>query len=185
MRDTLNRLETQTLVIASAGGVGGMGVRRLMWQLEDSDIEIVVAPYFNDLDSNRIDVRPLAGLPLLALRQPEFTGPQRLLKRVTGALVAAVALVLLLPVMLTIAFFVRRDSPGPVLFRQTRVGRHGRHFQCLKFRTMYVDARGSGSTTCSTTATATGCCSRCRTTRASPRVGRRAAPAARSTSCRS
>ena len=56
-----------------------------MWQLEDSDIEIVVAPYFNDLDSNRIDVRPLAGLPLLALRQPEFTGPQRLLKRVTGA----------------------------------------------------------------------------------------------------
>ncbi len=141
VRDTLDRLETQTLVIASTGGVGGMGVRRLMWQLEDSDIEIVVAPYFNDLDSNRIDVRPLAGLPLLALRQPDFTGPQRLLKRVTGVVFAAVALVVLLPVMLAIAVVIKRDSPGPVLFRQTRVGRNGRHFQCLKFRTMHIDAQ--------------------------------------------
>ena len=140
VRDTLAQLETQTLVIASTGGVGGMGVRRLMWQLEDSDIEIVVAPYFNDLDSNRIDVRPLAGLPLLALRQPEFTGPQRLLKRVTGSVLAAVTLLVLAPVLLTIAVLVKRDSPGPVLFRQTRVGRNGRHFECLKFRTMYVDA---------------------------------------------
>lgn len=140
LRDTLTRLETQTLVIASTGGVGGMGVRRLMWQLEDSDIEIVVAPYFNDLDSNRIDVRPLAGLPLLALRQPEFTGPQRLLKRVMGAAIAGIALVALVPVMLTLAVLIKRDSPGPVLFRQTRVGRNGRPFQCLKFRTMYVDA---------------------------------------------
>ena len=70
VRELLERLETQTLVIASTGGMGGMGVRRLMWQLEASDLDIVVAPYFNDLDSARIDVRPIAGLPLLSLRNP-------------------------------------------------------------------------------------------------------------------
>ena len=45
-----------------------------------------------------------------------------------------------MPVLLTLAVLIKRDSPGPVLFRQTRVGRNGRQFQCLKFRTMYVDA---------------------------------------------
>ena len=93
-------------------------------ELEDSDIEIVVAPYFNDLDSNRIDERPLAGLPLLALRQPEFTGPQRCPSASRAPVLAAVRC-WCSPRAPTIAVLVKRDSPGPVLFRQTRVGRNG------------------------------------------------------------
>lgn len=140
VKPILEELETQTLIIASTGGVSSMGLRRLMWQLEDSSIEVVVAPAFTDVAGARIHVRPVAGLPLLQLRQPDFTGPQRIAKRVSGFVVALLLLVLLAPTMAAIAWLIRRDSEGPVLFRQTRVGRDGREFQCLKFRTMYVDA---------------------------------------------
>jgi lipopolysaccharide/colanic/teichoic acid biosynthesis glycosyltransferase len=58
--------------------------------------------------------------------------------------VVLLALVVLSPVLLVTALLVRLSSPGPVIFRQVRVGQHGRHFEIYKFRTMYV-AQGSGS----------------------------------------
>jgi lipopolysaccharide/colanic/teichoic acid biosynthesis glycosyltransferase len=65
-------------------------------------------------------------------------------KRLFDVLGAAVSLVLLAPLMVLVAVAVRLDSPGPVLFRQERVGRHGRPFRIHKFRTMQVDATGRG-----------------------------------------
>jgi lipopolysaccharide/colanic/teichoic acid biosynthesis glycosyltransferase len=65
-------------------------------------------------------------------------------KRLFDVLGAAVSLMLLAPLMLLVAVAVRLDSPGPVLFRQERVGRHGRPFRIHKFRTMQVDATGRG-----------------------------------------
>jgi lipopolysaccharide/colanic/teichoic acid biosynthesis glycosyltransferase len=65
-------------------------------------------------------------------------------KRLFDVLGAAVSLVLLAPLMVLVAVAVRLDSPGPVLFRQERVGRHGRPFRIHKFRTMQVDNSGRG-----------------------------------------
>jgi lipopolysaccharide/colanic/teichoic acid biosynthesis glycosyltransferase len=62
------------------------------------------------------------------------------LKRAMDLAGALVGMLLLAPVMLGIVLLIRLDSPGPVLFRQLRRGRHGRLFQVLKFRTMVVDA---------------------------------------------
>jgi lipopolysaccharide/colanic/teichoic acid biosynthesis glycosyltransferase len=64
-------------------------------------------------------------------------------KRVFDVLVAAVGLLLLSPVFLLVALAVRLDSPGPVYFRQERVGRHGRTFRIHKFRTMRHDEGGA------------------------------------------
>lgn len=61
-------------------------------------------------------------------------------KRVMDLLVAMLALVAASPVMLVTAIALRLDSPGPLIFRQTRVGKHGVHFTCYKFRSMYIDA---------------------------------------------
>ena len=66
-------------------------------------------------------------------------------KRIVDLAVAVPALVLLSPVMAAIAIWVRRDSPGPVIFRQERVGAGGRPFQMLKFRTMVAGAERLGS----------------------------------------
>ena len=62
------------------------------------------------------------------------------LRRTLDVVVSAVALLLLLPLLALIALCIRLDSPGPILFVQTRVGRHGRHFPVFKFRSMFTDA---------------------------------------------
>jgi lipopolysaccharide/colanic/teichoic acid biosynthesis glycosyltransferase len=69
------------------------------------------------------------------------------LKRACDFVVALVALVLLWPVLLLIALWIKCDSPGPVFFRQVRVGRHGRHFRIWKFRTMSSGAEARGQIT--------------------------------------
>ncbi len=64
----------------------------------------------------------------------------RNLKRMLDLVVASITLVIAAPIMLITAITIKLDSPGPVLFRQTRVGKWGEHFPCYKFRSMYVDA---------------------------------------------
>ena len=82
----------------------------------------------------------VAGLPLLHVDEPHFTKPTRYLKRAAETIVAAGALVLLSPVMLICAIAVKLTSPGPVLFKQERVGVDGRPFKMWKFRSMVNDA---------------------------------------------
>lgn len=62
------------------------------------------------------------------------------LKRVLDVTVALVAIVLTAPIMLVTAILIKLESPGPVIFKQVRVGKDGEHFYCYKFRSMYVDA---------------------------------------------
>jgi exopolysaccharide biosynthesis polyprenyl glycosylphosphotransferase len=64
----------------------------------------------------------------------------RSIKRALDITVASVALLFTAPLMLLTALFIKLDSPGPILFRQVRVGKDGEHFDCYKFRSMYVDA---------------------------------------------
>lgn len=83
---------------------------------------------------------PLNQREALALTRGQDTWLYALSKRAFDLAVAATALLLASPVMLLIALLVKLSSPGPVLFRQTRCGRHGSPFMCLKFRTMVQDA---------------------------------------------
>jgi exopolysaccharide biosynthesis polyprenyl glycosylphosphotransferase len=78
--------------------------------------------------------------PLVELTAPTLRGGQLLVKRVMDLLVATVGLLVLSPLFLLLAALVKLDSPGPVLFRQQRVGRGGRRFEILKFRTMVQNA---------------------------------------------
>jgi exopolysaccharide biosynthesis polyprenyl glycosylphosphotransferase len=99
-----------------------------------------VSPVLTDVAGPRISIRPVAGLPLLHINEPEFLGGRRLLKGVLDRTLAAVGLLLLLPVLLLIGLVIRADSPGPAVFRQCRVGKGGRGFTCYKFRSMRVTA---------------------------------------------
>ncbi|MGH3414141.1 MAG: sugar transferase [Marmoricola sp.] len=115
-------------------------LRRLAWNLEPHDAEIVVATNIIDCVGPRIRIRPVDGLPLLEIAQPEFTGIHRLLKSGADRLFATALLVVTGPMLLAIALAVRLTSRGPALFRQRRVCADGREFWLLKFRTMHVDA---------------------------------------------
>ncbi len=115
-------------------------LRRLAWRLEGTGVELMVAPEVTDIAGPRVAIRPVAGLPLLTVDEPELTGSRRLLKEAFDRTFAAVALVVLSPVLVVIGLLVRLTSPGPAIFKQVRVGLNGRHFLVWKFRTMAVDA---------------------------------------------
>lgn len=68
------------------------------------------------------------------------TKVMRRLKRILDVGVASIVLIMAAPIMLITAIFIKIDSPGPILFRQTRVGKWGEPFPCYKFRSMYIDA---------------------------------------------
>jgi len=92
----------------------------------------------------RVEFAQRYGLPLLELTPVTFTRRQERIKRVFDAIASSITLLLLAPLMLLIAVLVRLTSPGPVLFRSPRVGRGGRYFTFLKFRSMRVNGVGRG-----------------------------------------
>jgi len=88
----------------------------------------------------RLHIRPMTGLPLLHVEEPEFAGARRLVKTVIDRSLATLTFVLLLPLLVVIWVAVRVSSPGPAIFKQVRTGQDGKEFTLLKFRSMYVDA---------------------------------------------
>ncbi len=134
----VRQYDADTVAVASA--VPPETVRRLSWGLEGSGVDLVVAPSVVDVAGPRVSVRPVAGLPLLHVDEPELTGGKRVAKAVLDRVLAAIALVMLSPILVPVAVAIRVTSPGLALFRQTRIGRNGHEFEVVKFRTMHVDA---------------------------------------------
>lgn len=113
-------------------------LRRLQWQAAGSGIAFYVGTGLLDVSTSRISAVQGAGLDLLHVRSAPQSGPRRLAKVVLETALSSVALLALLPLLVAVAVMVRLDSPGPALFRQTRVGRDGQLFTMYKFRTMRV-----------------------------------------------
>jgi exopolysaccharide biosynthesis polyprenyl glycosylphosphotransferase len=112
-------------------------MRDLVWDLESDNVQVIMSPGVTDVSSERITVRPVAGLSLLHIDHPRSQEALRWAKRAFAG--AAVLLAMCSPVMLWTAWRIRRDG-GSAFFRQTRVGRDGTYFTLLKFRSMVVDA---------------------------------------------
>jgi exopolysaccharide biosynthesis polyprenyl glycosylphosphotransferase len=129
-----------TVAVASTGASSGVELRRLAWSLEGRDVELLVAPALTDVAGPRLTVRPVDAVPLLAVQEPVFDGPRRVVKGAFDRLLAACGLLFLAVPLLLIGLAVRLTSAGPALFQQARVGRDGREFVLWKFRTMVRDA---------------------------------------------
>jgi exopolysaccharide biosynthesis polyprenyl glycosylphosphotransferase len=110
----------------------------LVRALRDTDVQIDVVPRLFDVIGPSVDVHDVEGLPVLSLRPPRMSRSSRLLKRFVDVIGASIALVLASPIFAYIAWRVHRDSPGPVFFRQSRLGMDGKEFTFLKFRSMRV-----------------------------------------------
>ena len=111
-------------------------LRSLAWKLHDTGIQLLMAPDLAEIAGPRIVSRPAAGLPLLLVDEPHTRGPAQALKSLVERTIALVILVLVSPLLAALALAIKLTSKGPVLFRQTRVGRTGAEFSMLKFRSM-------------------------------------------------
>lgn len=138
--DVVRASGTDIIFFAEGAFTSPADLRHIAWDLEEEDVQIVVAPSVTDVSSERVRVRPVGGLPLMHIDRPRSVDAAHWGKRLFDVAVAATLLVLLSPLFLVVALRVRASDGGPAFFRQTRIGRHGDPFECLKFRTMAVDA---------------------------------------------
>ncbi|MFT4050777.1 MAG: sugar transferase [Microbacterium sp.] len=133
-------LNADTIVVASQPAGDPSFVKRLAWESEGTAAEVVLSSRIADVAGPRMSLRPVEGLPLIHVRIPQFEGGAYLLKRALDICVATVALLLFAPFAFVIGVLIKIDDPGPVFFRQSRVGRDGQEFKMVKFRSMRVDA---------------------------------------------
>ncbi len=115
-------------------------LRELAWDIEGVPTELVVAPALMEVTGPRLHMDPVYGLTLLRVSQPTFSGARWVLKSVLDRIAGCVAVLVLAPVMATVALAIKLEDGGPVLFRQERVGKAGGLFRMVKFRSMGVDA---------------------------------------------
>jgi exopolysaccharide biosynthesis polyprenyl glycosylphosphotransferase len=136
----VRRHDVETVALLPSPEWDAAALSRLSWALEKTSAELLLVPAVTEVVGPRMQLRPVEGLPLLHLAPPELRGGRRLTKAVLDRVGAVAGLVLLAPVLLGIALLVKATGPGPVLYRQERVGREGRPFSMLKFRTMVPGA---------------------------------------------
>ncbi|ROO82749.1 Undecaprenyl-phosphate galactose phosphotransferase WbaP/exopolysaccharide biosynthesis polyprenyl glycosylphosphotransferase [Actinocorallia herbida] len=137
---TVGEEGADSVAVLACPELDGHALRRLAWALEKDRTEIFVAPALLEVAGARTTIRPIAGLPLIHVDHPDLDGPRRLFKRAFDLAGAAGALALLAPLLLLIAALVKIGDRGRIFYAQTRIGRDGREFRMLKFRTMIPDA---------------------------------------------
>lgn len=134
------RSRPRASVIVAASAIESTTTNRLARDLLDRGVHVELSSTLRDIASQRLVVRPLGRFPVVYVEPVQRGGWRRLAKRSFDVTLALGALVVASPVMVAAMVAIRLDSPGPMLFRQVRVGRNGRPFQVLKLRTMVADA---------------------------------------------
>jgi exopolysaccharide biosynthesis polyprenyl glycosylphosphotransferase len=136
----VSEYDADTVAVLACPEMGPARLRELAWTLEKTGTDLFVAPVLLDVAGPRTTIRPVAGLPLMYLDHPDLSGGKQIIKGLFDRATAGGALILLAPLFIAIALAIKVIDPGPVFFRQSRVGRDGRKFTVYKFRTMRVDA---------------------------------------------
>jgi exopolysaccharide biosynthesis polyprenyl glycosylphosphotransferase len=137
--DVLARTQADTVAVASSG-FSPAALRQLAWQLEGSGVDLLVSPALTDVAGPRIHMRPVDGLPLLHVEEPQLDGAKKLAKSGFDRVAALLLLIAASPLLLGVMVAIRMTSPGPAIFKQRRAGRNGAPFTIYKFRTMHQGA---------------------------------------------
>ncbi len=115
-------------------------IMRILDQCERENVRSRIVPDIFQLSLSHVYLDEIKGIPLIGTREPALQGWNFAIKRMMDIAIAGALLVVFAPLMALIALLIKLDSPGPVLFKQVRVGRYGRPFTLYKFRSMYADA---------------------------------------------
>jgi exopolysaccharide biosynthesis polyprenyl glycosylphosphotransferase len=112
----------------------------IVWELSELGIHVDLVPSWSDVVGTRFEVNQMEGMPVLTMPRPRLPRTSLRLKRALDLALGSVATLALAPLLAACAIAIKLDSPGPVFFRQRRVGRDDQPFEVIKFRSMYADA---------------------------------------------
>ena len=140
LRTALDSTDARVVVLAGAERLPDDELLRVLHSVRLRGVPLRVVPGALALMRGRTILSEGMGMPLLDVRYPQLDNHQRALKRALDIAVSAVGLLLLAPLFAAIAIAIRLDSPGPVLFRQKRVGADEKTFICIMFRSMRAGA---------------------------------------------
>jgi exopolysaccharide biosynthesis polyprenyl glycosylphosphotransferase len=132
--------EIDAVLVAGGQFAGSEDVRRIAWALEDTEVDLIVAPNLTDIAGPRVHIRPVGGLPLLHVERPSADDSVRWGKRSFDVVGSLGLLIASLPLWAMVAVVIKLHDGGPIFFMQRRVGLRGREFSCLKFRSMVPHA---------------------------------------------
>jgi exopolysaccharide biosynthesis polyprenyl glycosylphosphotransferase len=138
-RTLIRQLDIDRVMLAPAMSESQRRVD-LVCELSELGVHVDLIPSWSDAVGARLDLHEMEGMPLLTLPRPRLGRFALRLKRAMDLAFGIAALVVLSPVLLVCAVAIKLDSPGPVLFRQRRVGKGDRPFEVYKFRSMSADA---------------------------------------------
>lgn len=119
-------------------------LKSIISRLEVGDVRIRVLPDMYDILSGTVEMSNIFGALLIEVNSEVMPVWQRIVKRVVDVVASAIALILCIPMFIVLAILVKTSSSGPVFFLQERIGKNGRAFKIIKFRTMVVNAEVDG-----------------------------------------
>ena len=138
--DAIEASGADTVAVTATEHLGTKGIRKMVWDLEKKDVDLVVAPGVVDVAGPRLVMRPVAGFPLIHVEKPQYNGAKRFSKTAFDFVFASAVLILIAPVLLIAAIAVKVTSRGPVFYKSERMGIDGKPFSMIKFRSMVQDA---------------------------------------------
>lgn len=138
-----DRLDIDEIVIAPDERRGGMPMEQMLNCVQQG-VRVTDLSTFFEREAGMVQLNIVDPSWLVFSGGFDYSTPRRLTKRFFDLLTAGALLVLSWPAMLLVALAVKLESKGPVIYRQVRVGEHGRHFEMIKFRSMRVDAESDG-----------------------------------------
>jgi len=145
----LERIVAQHKVTEAFVAAPTMEEDRLMGiveELEKLGVTYRVVPRFYQLLSQKVRIETLDSIPLITRAERRLSVPSAGAKRLLDLTLALIGSLILAPFFVVTAILVKRDTPGPVFYRQVRIGKDGRPFEMLKFRTMYTHMSGDAVT---------------------------------------
>jgi len=128
------------VIVAGGSYSSAADLRRLGWELQGLELDMLVVPSLTDIAGPRVHMRHVAGLPFVQVEEPQSDRAGGWAKRLFDLVVAGGLVVVLSPLLLVVSVLIRLQDGGPVLYRQRRVGANGAGFEMIKFRSMVVDA---------------------------------------------
>lgn len=127
-------------VIVLPSGTGSMSVLDAVQQCRQSVVQFRIVPDVLQFSLDRVDLAEIGGVPTIGVRDASIRGWNAVMKRSIDIVVSVLVLIAAALPMAVIALIVRKNSPGPILFRQKRIGQNGEPFTMLKFRCMVENA---------------------------------------------